>query len=55
MAFRSKAQAGALLILGFSTSLFAAEPLAFQARREPADKLRNPYKRRRFICNGSSD
>jgi hypothetical protein len=32
MAFRSKAQTGALLILGLSASLFAAEPLAFEVR-----------------------
>jgi hypothetical protein len=32
MAFRSKAQTGALLIVGLSASLFAAEPLAFEVR-----------------------
>jgi hypothetical protein len=32
MAFRSKAQIGALLILGFGASLLAAEPLTFQVR-----------------------
>ena len=32
MAFRSKAKIGALLILGLSPSLFAAEPLAFEVR-----------------------
>jgi hypothetical protein len=32
MAFRSKAQTGALLILWLSPSLFAAEPLAFEVR-----------------------
>ena len=32
MAFRSKAQIGALLILGFGASLPAAEPLTFQVR-----------------------
>jgi len=32
MAFRSKAQAGALLILGLSTSLPALEPVSFQVR-----------------------
>ena len=32
MAFRSKAQTGAVLILGLSASSFAAEPLAFEVR-----------------------
>jgi hypothetical protein len=32
MAFRGKAQTGALLILGLSASSFAAEPLAFEVR-----------------------